>query len=81
MATFLHRVSDWETICPPGKIVTILEEFGGLAERTVLLRAIQAAVGCKERRARDFLSNAATAGYVQGNDHPKDSRKKIFKIV
>lgn len=78
--TFLHRVSDGGTICPPARVRGMLEDFGGQAEREKLLRAIQKAVGCQERRARDFLRDAINQGSIRVEDHPTDKRKKIYKI-
>jgi hypothetical protein len=79
--TFLHRVSDGDTVCSPGKVRTILEGLSGQVERKELLRAIQAAVGCQERRARDFLQDAVKFDYVRSQEHPDDSRKKIYRVV
>ena len=79
--TFLHRVFEGDTICSPAKVVSILEDLGGEAEWKILVRAIQSAVGCQERRAREFLQEAVTYGYVLAEGHPQDSRKKVFKIV
>jgi KaiC/GvpD/RAD55 family RecA-like ATPase len=78
--SFLHQVSDGDTICSPAKVRAILEGFGGQAERKKLLRAIQAAVGCQERRARDFLQDAINQGSIRVEDHPTDKRMKIYKV-
>lgn len=79
--TFLHHVSEGDTLCSPAKVTAIIEGFGGQMERKTLLRAIQSAVGCAERRAREFLDEAITYDYVRAEDHPTDARKKIYKNV
>ena len=79
--TFLHRVSDGGTVCSPGRVRAIVEGFGGQVERQPLIRGIQAAVGCQERRASDYLQGAITYGYVRSSPDPLDARKTIYEVV
>jgi len=80
MQTFLHSVADGETLCSEAKVRAIVKDLGGEAERQEVLRAIQKAVGCQERRAREFLDTALELNYVKSKDHPTDGRKKIIKV-
>jgi archaellum biogenesis ATPase FlaH len=79
--TFLHRVSDGDTVCSPGRVRAIVEDLGGQAEREELLKAIQRAGGWQQRQAENYLQNAVTFGHIIGKPHPEDGRKKIYEIV
>jgi len=81
LETFLHHVTDGESLCSPAKVAAILEGLGGESGRSPLLRAIQSAVGCQERQAREFLYEAVKQRYVCDHGDPKDSRRKVYSIV
>ncbi len=77
---FLHTVTDDADVCPPEKVRAILASLGGCVEGQERLRAaIMAEVGCKERRARHFINQAVDRGSIICEDHPADSRKKIYR--
>ena len=79
--TFLSRVNDEERLCSPAMVRGLVEGSGGQVGHEELVKAIQHASGCKNRRAREFLQEAITFGYVLSEDHPTDKRKKIYRAV
>jgi KaiC/GvpD/RAD55 family RecA-like ATPase len=78
---FLHHITEEDMLCPPEKVKAILEALGGRVEgQEPLKQAIMKATGCIEKSARSFIKLAVDRKAIKCNEHPKDSRKKIYAV-
>ena len=56
---YVHRITEKDMLCPPEKVMEILESLGGRVEKqSELLNAISTELRCTSRSALNFLKNA-----------------------
>lgn len=57
--TFVHTVTEEESLCNPGKVAEILKAMGGEARtQAEFVEAIQEATGCSDKSAKKYIKNA-----------------------
>lgn len=79
---FLSIIVDEDNLCPPTKVVEILNTLGGeVLKQKDLISAIQHETDCSPRSARHFILEAVRRRFIVDFKPEGDPRYKGFKVI
>ncbi|MCB2184020.1 MAG: AAA family ATPase [Desulfobulbaceae bacterium] len=76
---FLHRLTESDVMCPPGRVREIILELGGKVEgQKQLKEAIMQQSGCSDKTARQYITGAIQMGTIKEIPDATHSQRKNY---